>query len=70
MLFQASSLLLHSKWVTTMTAPHIVNRYELLCYAFCETSADRLRTPLQTSINMLRSADAEFGAKCGAPVLD
>ena len=70
MLFRASSLLLHSKRVTTMTAPHIVDPYELLTKAFGDASPDLLRTLLQTTINMLLSADAVVGAEYGVPSPD
>ena len=44
-----------------MTAPHIVDPYELLTQAVGDASPDLLRTLLQTTINMLLSADADAG---------
>lgn len=72
MLFQASSLLLHSKRVTTMTAPHIVDPYEQLTKAIGDASPDLLRTLMHTTINMLLSADADavVGAEYGVPSPD
>lgn len=50
-----------------MTAPHIVDPYELLTQAVGDASPDLLRTLLQTTINMLLSADADqvVGAEYG-----
>lgn len=72
MLFRASSLLLQSKGSTTITAPHIVDPYELLTKAVGDASPDLSRTPLQTTINMLLSADADavVGAEYGVPSPD
>lgn len=52
-----------------MTAPHIVDPYELLTKAVGDASPDLLRTLLQTTINMLLSADADqvVGAEYGVP---
>lgn len=55
-----------------MTAPHIVDPYELLTKAVGDASPDLLRTLLQTTINMLLSADADavVGAEYGVPSPD
>ncbi len=55
-----------------MTAPHIVDPYELLTQAVGDASPDLLRTLLQTTINMLLSADADavVGAEYGVPTPD
>ncbi len=52
-----------------MTAPHILDPYELLTQAVGDASPDLLRTLLQTTINMLLSADADqvVGAEYGVP---
>lgn len=72
MLFRAGSLLLCSKRVTTVTAPHIVRPYELFTQAVGNASPDLLRTLLQTLIDMLLSADADtvLGAQYGIPTPD
>jgi putative transposase len=55
-----------------MTAPHIVDPYELLTKALGDASPDLLRTLLQSTINMLLSADADavVGAEYGVPSAD
>ncbi len=52
-----------------MTAPRIVDSYELLTKAVVDASPDLFRTLLQTTINMLLSADADqvVGAEYGVP---
>lgn len=59
MLFRASCPFLPSKRVTTTTAAHIVEPYELLTKAVGDASPDLLRTLAQTTINMLLPADAD-----------
>lgn len=57
---------LHSsfEWITTMTAPHIVDPARVLGNLLSDASPDMMRTLLQTMINALLSADAD--AVCGA----
>lgn len=69
MLFRAGSLLFHSKRVTTMTALHVLDPYELLTRAVSDTSPGLLRTRLQTFNSMLLFADVNsfVGAEYGFP---
>ena len=55
-----------------MTAPDIVDSYELLTKAVSGASPDLLRTLPQTTIKMLLSAeaDAAIGAEYGVPSPD
>ena len=63
---------LHSKGIIMMTAPHIVDPAGLLTEALGDASPDLMRSPLQTMINALLSADADAvaGAESGQPAPD
>lgn len=57
------------EWITTMTAPHIVDPARVLGNLLTDASPDMMRSLLQTVINALLSADADavIGAEWGQP---